>query len=240
LTLHRNIGHFLIMSPHAPRQAQFRKLLLAFSCVLAIAGIWNLMAEAARPSAIKFPGDGILQDAANTRRQAALAARLAVVRGDLWAESFFSYSDLTAAQNGKALEPSTMLHEDLPEGLRALSYAPHRSDVWLLLADLVVRYRMERPSAGAALKMSYYTGSHAPSLTALRLTIAFRSDALDDADVQRFVEGDLRTILGRKPELRPTIVQAYALASAEGRQLIERVTQETDPSFITSLRKPGL
>jgi hypothetical protein len=217
-------------------QPRFRKILLAFAVTLGIADAWTLMSELARPPRIGFP---IIQNypaAAEQRPKAALAARLGLVRGDLWAELFFSFADSIVGRSGRDFGAITTLNEAVPAAQRALAYAPYRSEVWLLLADLTDKYELPNPKSGAALTMSYYTAPYNLTLTPLRLSVATRGDALRDADLQQFVERDLRMILAGKPELRPAIIAAYATASAEGRRLVESVVQEADPSFLASLQ----
>ena len=74
-------------------EAQFRKILLVFAVVLAIAVAWTLISELARAPRIGFPIDQNYQAAADQRWRAALAARVGMVRGDLWAELFFSFAN---------------------------------------------------------------------------------------------------------------------------------------------------
>ena len=79
----------LVSSP----QSKFRKFLLVFASTLGIAGGWILISEMARPPLIGFPTDQDYPAAADQRPRAALAARLGLVRGDLWAALFFSCAD---------------------------------------------------------------------------------------------------------------------------------------------------
>ena len=74
-------------------EAQFRKILMAFAVTLAIAGIWTLFSELGREPRIGFPIDQNYQAAADQRWRAVLAARVGIVRGDLWAELFFSFAN---------------------------------------------------------------------------------------------------------------------------------------------------
>ena len=72
----------------------------------------------------------------------------------------------------------------------ALSEAPHNTDVWLLLAGLSLRFNWATPSPTAALKMSYYTGPSKLTLIPLRLSLAAKSNALSDPEIQQFVQRD--------------------------------------------------
>jgi len=97
-------------------------------------------------------------------------------------------------------------------------------------------YELQTPSAATALTMSYYTAPYNQALTPLRLSVATRGNAVRDAELRQLVEQDLQMIVASKPELRPAVAAAYATASAEGKHVIERVVEETDPSFLTRLK----
>src|SRR5215213_8537828 len=116
-------------------QLLFRKLLMMFAVTLGTAGAWVLMSELARPSRMPLP---IAPNVALTdqRPQAALAAHLGMVRGDLWAELFFLFSDPITSESRRDFGATTTLNEAVPAAHRALTYAPYRSEVWLLLAEM--------------------------------------------------------------------------------------------------------
>jgi hypothetical protein len=229
-------GNFLAPSS-LPNERRVRWILVLFAGTLAAAGAWTLTAELARPPRTGFPVNENYQGAAEYRPQTERAAYLGMVRGDLWAESFFSFADSIFAQSGRDFGAISTLNEALPAAERALAYAPYQSEVWLLLADMAEKYELPNPKSGDALKMSYYTAPYKTSLTPLRLSVATRADTLSDLDLKQFVDRDLRMILAGQPELRPAIVAAYAKASEQGRHLIENVAQEVDISFLDSLRK---
>ena len=217
-------------------EAKFRKILLVFAVFLAIGGAWTLISELARAPRIGFPIDQNYQAAADQRWKAALAARVGMVRGDLWAELFFSFANSILIRGGPDFGAIETLNEALPAARRALVYAPFRSEVWLLLAEMAKDYELQMPSAATALTMSYYTAPYNQALTALRLSLATRGTAVRDAALRQLVEQDLQIILTSKPNLRPAVLAAYATASAEGKHVIESVVEETDPSFLTRLK----
>jgi len=208
-----------------------------FAGALAAAGTWTLTAELARPPRNGFPINVNYQSAAEQRPQLARAAYFGMVRGDLWANLFFSFADSLFTQNDRDFGAIATVNEALPTAERALSYAPYQTAVWLLLSDMAGKYELPKPKSGDALKMSYYTAPYKTSLIPLRLSIAMRSDALGDTELKQFVERDLRMILTAQPEMRPAIVTAYAKASADGRHLVESIAQEVDASFLSSLKK---
>jgi hypothetical protein len=203
---------------------------MAFAVTLAIAGTWTLMSALARAPRIGFPIDQNYQAAADQRWRAALAARVGMVRGDLWAELFFSFASSILIRGG------TTLNEALPAARRALVYTPFRSEVWLLLAGMAKDFELQTPNAATALTMSYYTAPYNQALTPLRLSMATRGNAVRDAALRQLVEQDLQIIFASRPNLRPAVLSAYATASAEGKYVIESVVEATDPSFLTRLK----
>jgi hypothetical protein len=167
--------------------------------------------------------------AADQRWKAALAARVGMVRGDLWAELFFSFANSILIRSGPDFGAIETLNEALPAARRALVYAPFRSEVWLLLAEMAKDYELHAPGAATALTMSYYTAPNNHALTPLRLSMA---NAVRDVGLGQLVARDLQIIFN----LRPAVIAAYATASAEGKHVIETVVEETDPSFLTRLK----
>jgi hypothetical protein len=214
----------------------FPWILLFAVVILTAAAGWQLSSEMVRPSQTGFPVNDDYREAAKHRDQSKLAAWLGMVRGDLFAELFYSYADSLLEQNGRDFGSISTLNEALPAAERALRYAPHQGAVWLLLADMVGRYELAAPDGVAALKMSYYTVPYNAALTATRLSVATRTNALSDADISQFVDRDLRMILTTHPQLRPAIVTAHASASTQGKHFIERIVGDVDASFLASLR----
>jgi hypothetical protein len=162
------------------------------------------------------------------------AARLASVRGDLWAESALTYAALLwpDSEGGSAL-----LANDA-RGIveRAAAYAPYDSGVWLLAASLGARLKWPESDPASALKMSYYTGPNEIDVIPLRLVTATQSAAAADNDIQRFLERDVRMILRRWPELKPALVAAYQDADPRTKRLLEGAVAENDPAFLPTMR----
>ena len=114
----------MAVSSPAVTQAGFRKLLLIFAVTLGTAGAWILTSELARWPRIGFPVHHNDSDA-DQRAKASLAAQLELVRGDLWAELFFSFSDFILGPSGRDFGPT--VNEALPAAQRALAYPEVRS-----------------------------------------------------------------------------------------------------------------
>jgi hypothetical protein len=215
-------------------RAAFRLSAMIFAAILGLLSLWLLAAALVRPTLPYFLTDAAAAKAAAAQRdRAGAAAQIGFVRGDLWAD----YAMALAAQlpqaierGGSAAPPSADEHARAAAE-RAARLAPHDSRVWLLLAG-------ERASgdAAGALRMSYFTGPNEPALTPLRLLIAARSNAIADPDLQILVGQEIRTVVTRKPDLKPSILVAYRNASPEGRRFIEAKVGELDPTLLGAVR----
>jgi len=223
-------------------ETHFRAAIVLFAGVSGLLALWILAAQLSVTSVYKLPSTPNAAAVAKIhRRDAALAANLGVIRGDLWAQSAFTYADLFWENTGIGSANSSN-DNALSAGMarrrieKALSYAPHRSDVWLLLAALSSRLNLPNLDPASALKMTFYTGPSETALIPLRLLVAARSTALNDPDVQQFVRRDIRMILLRMPALKPAIQAAYHEANSANRRTIESAVNELDPGFVQQLR----
>jgi hypothetical protein len=214
----------------------FRHLMLAFALILAIQSVWIVLPEAISPGAIHLPLDGEAAAAAKLQRPRAWwAALLGFVRGDLWADIAFTYADLIQTQNPDANQQTARAMTE-----RALIYSPHRADVWLLLALLFSHRDGSQAKLAAALKMSYYTGANEIYLVPWRIFASVSSSALDDTELQDMVRRDIRMIITREPELKPTLIAVYNNASASNKKFMENAIGEVDPQFLASvIKKPN-
>ena len=198
---------------------------------------WILAAEALRP-AIAFTTDAQSAVANYAQRDAAItAARVGVVRGDLWSEAAFAYGG-TLWNQGKATPNAGMPPFNRTQELteRAIAHAPHDSRLWLLLAVNYFRFDWLNERAAAALRMSYYTGSSLMTVVPQRMVLAMQSRALQDGDFQDLVRHDIRIALAHKPELMSALSAAYDNAPPSGREFMERTLAEFDPSALATVR----
>src|SRR5262245_9195240 len=118
---------------------------------------------------------------------------------------------------------------------RALLFAPHNARIWLALANLDSKFDGLNEKASAALRMYFYTRPSEGALLPARLQLALSLPAISDKDFQQLVAHDLRTIVTRRPELKPAISNAYQNASPEGQQFIRDALKDLDPNFLSTL-----
>ena len=214
----------------------FRSTVLVFAFVLACQAIWILTAEFARPSRVDLSEKSQSAAIAN-RKAAALAASLGFVRGDLWAEYALTYFDLFSpnGREGVTGQPLKTIEQAAAVAERALTLAPHDARIWLVIAGADSRLTNSH-KADAALRMSYYTGANETELIPLRLLLAVNSEGLIENDLQQLVRHDIRTIITRKPELKPAISAAYRDAPALGQRFLEDTLKQIDPAMLDKLR----
>jgi hypothetical protein len=221
-------------SHDAPRYIKFRVVMMLFAVLLGAEAVWLLLPEYYQVGIYQVPTDAAAAaKAAKQRPDAALAARTAAVRGDLWGEYAYTYANLLWS-NGTS-------DSDLPKSLNlawssiedALEYAPEQPGAWLLLAGLGRAPALQSADRLNALKMSYYTGPSEHELASLRLWIAARLMDSSDAELQQMMRRDLRLLVSSHETA--AIASAYADAPAAGKRFIEQSLNELDPSALGSL-----
>jgi hypothetical protein len=216
----------------------FRVGVTVLAVLLAIEALWILSAEVLRPRLASFPAAAAAAVTPSERDRAELAAKIGLVRGDLWADYAMTLMPQLPQEiaRGGTVASSRPAEVARAAAQRAASLAPHDSRIWLLLAAVASELDRRGRESEGALRMSYYTGPNELALMPLRLSIAARSNAIGDADLQLLVGQEIRTILTRKPELKPWIVLAYRNASPEGKAFFESTVGALDPVLLTALR----
>jgi len=221
------------MNPNTSTKTWLRVALTLFGVFLSAQAAWILLAERHRLNHIRLPVDGKTATIALAEQdKIKQAASLAVVRGDLWAESAFTYGNLLWLDAGDQLNT-----EALKTLTRALRYSPHRGDVWLMFAALANKYKWSGYQPSLLLKMSYYTAPNELALLPLRLDVSLHAKgAIDDAELKDMVRRDISVILTRAPALKPALVAAYRSALPQGKVFAERVISEIDPGYLGVVR----
>jgi hypothetical protein len=214
-----------------PSHRAFRFAISLFATLLSIQGVWLLLAELSRPNIYRLPTDAASGAAAQSKRiDATRAAMLGAIRGDLWAESAFTYADLMWDDVGGDIN----LAQARLSLERALTDKPDQSSAWLLLAGLASRYQLPSIDVKEAVRMSYYTGPSELELMSLRLWIALKSDAFSDIELRDIISREVRMLFTR--EQKSAMVAVYNAASSVGRRFIEQTIREIDPSAAETLR----
>ncbi len=221
------------MNPNTSTKTWLRVALTLFAVFLSAQAAWILLAERHRLNHIRLPVDGKTATIALAEQdKIKQAASLAVVRGDLWAESAFTYGSQLWLDAGDQLNT-----EALKTLTRALRYSPHRGDVWLMFAALANKYKWSGYQPSLLLKMSYYTAPNELALLPLRLDVSLHAKGMiDDAELKDMVRRDISVILTRAPALKPALVAAYKSALPQGKAFAERVISEIDPGYLGVVR----
>ena len=80
---------------YEPSHLRFRLITLLFAVLLSAQSIWLVAAELSRSDIDELPTNANSADAAAAQRDAATrAAEIGVIRGDLWAQSAFTFASL--------------------------------------------------------------------------------------------------------------------------------------------------
>jgi len=214
-----------------------RTAIFTFAIVLGLQAGWILATELSRRATI-IDSASVEEGAADSAYQmaASRAARFGLVRGDLWAESALSFVNLspTGFSGRIDLSRSETVEKVRTKAEQALRYSPHDARIWLVLATLDSQFNPRDSRVAALLRMSYYTGANEIELTPLRLLVLARSDALTNDDLKQLVYRDIRNVITRAPQLKYTIITAYREASPVGRQLLNQILAELDPTLLSS------
>ncbi len=223
------------IATYAPPHKAFRLGTLVFAALLGAQCIWLLLAQLSRPGIDHLPTEAqAAVQGVGQRNDAIWAAWIGAIRGDLWAESAFTYADLLWANPNTDPQQKAALEGVRASLDKALGYAPLQANAWLMLAGLEERYPAPNSDPAPALKMSYYTGPSERPLIPLRVRIVARLNALDDIEIQQFIRRDLGFLLAQQQ--KPFIAEAYAAASPAGKKFIEQAVGEIDPAYLALLR----
>jgi hypothetical protein len=212
--------------------------LLAFASILAMQAIWIILAEYYHQHRIHLPMDPEASHIASQEHEnASQAAALAMFRGDLWAESAFTHSDLLWKEPATVSAANENVRKETQMDIEhALRYAPHRGDVWLMLAAMADRYNWQDYQPNSLLKMSYFTAPSDLSLFPLRIKVSLRANAIQDPEIQDMIRRDIRVVVTKSPALKPALATAYRSSSVEGKAFLDRTISEIDPVYLAVIR----
>jgi hypothetical protein len=219
-----------------------RGIVLIFASVLGMQAVWLVTADLIRPRLPYFPQDKASEQRAWAARSATLtAASIGWIRGDLWTDAAMVLSsglaNATAEQHEPQMRPQR--NEARAVAQRAARLSPHDSRAWLLLAALDSRFDWPSRDDANRLKMSYFTGPNELDLAPMRIRIAVHSSAITDAELQNLVGQEIRSIVLRHQDLKPSLLTAYRDGSPEGKEFLEATIADLDKSFLATLRAGG-
>ena len=215
----------------------FRAVTLSCSAILGLQALWLLTVEVVRPKISYFPATKAGLSAAVTHSFAAgIAAEIGVLRGDVYTEYAITQGAefLPDVEGTKGTAPHRAVEEARTVASHAAALAPSDPRTWLLLAE-VASHDSSPQDISEILKMSYYTGPNAVALMPERLTLAVRTAAIKDPDLQDLVSREIRTIVTRRPDLRPALFKAYGEASSEGREFIDSRIRNLDQNLYLAM-----
>jgi hypothetical protein len=219
----------------------FRTNILIVAGILAVQAAWLVSVEFIRPIMPYFPQDKASEEQASGSRSAAItAASIGWARGDLWTDAAVALSSGLISDVASEGDPQMTLPRDQGRLMaqRAAKLAPHDSRNWLLLAALDSRFDLPSEIANR-LKMSYFTGPNDPALTPLRIRVATRSTAIIDTELQSLVAEEIRTVILRRKDEIPSLLEAYRGGSLEGKQFIEATVDDLDKNLLATIRGGG-
>ena len=215
--------------------SKFRISILLFAALLGLQSVWLLSSELSRTDVVALPTNASAATAAaKERNRAAWAAAIGAIRGELWAQSAFTYADLMFGETEESADGVRKLKRARASLEHALNEAPAQPAVWLLRAELGARYPSLHFNTAEALKMSYYIGPSERELIPMRLRLAALSGTISDVELLPSIRRDLRLLLARKQQ--SAIVDAYAAASPSGKRFIEQILGDIDRAAVESLR----
>jgi hypothetical protein len=212
-----------------PRQRKFRLASGVFALFLAVQACWILI-----PSFYLSRGSSsALVSAAARNDNLDKAASIARVRGDLWGKSALAHAAF-AEEDGAVSPDSDWIRDQL---IKALVYAPYQPKIWLKFAQLTDRFKWTGYNNLALLKMVYYTGASEIDVVPSRTKLALRLDgAVADFELRDMLKRDVELILRQRPELTPSLVEAYNSATPAGRALAASVIARLEPGLLSTLR----
>jgi hypothetical protein len=207
---------------------------LAAAAILSWFALATMLSEALTPQSSGLPPRAA--PSANAASADWLEAAVPL-RGDLLADLAWAHA-MPLFRPGPPPASKDLLEERetaLKLTRESLSYAPHISRTWLLLA-MLRNLQPATGSVGEALKMSYLTAPADTDLVPDRLSLLAASDALDDTDILDLARGDIRLVLTHRRDLKDAIIRAYNGGSAKGRAFIQETTRALDPDFAATMQ----
>lgn len=204
-----------------------RNMLLGVTVFSLLLGSWSLMS-----GMLAMPLDAAAAAHA-ARTGSPWAARVALVRGDLWASDALAHLSVDVSGNVTPPQNAIERAKVAKETEDALALAPLRSDLWLLLSAL-------RPTPAMAadddvLQMAYLVGGGKREELHSRLARAVQSPALQSDSLRTFVQTDIAIALGKMPKAREFLQATYTSIPPVNRPVFIAMVKATDPDAASRL-----
>ena len=218
---------------------KFRVAAIVVAVLAAAYAFTSLFSETFSPRQPALPADPSKIARQTIGPTAQWAVTVSPFRADLEANYASTVALMALRPDNQALSVADAQRnaDSQEEVKRVLKAAPYNSELWLLLALLQTQHKSGGRQIIEALKMSYFTAPNDAQLMPLRLYTAALSDALADPDLKELASGDVRLMLIRQPDLKPSVLFAYRRGSSIGRAFLEDTVQSIDPDFFSVLRK---
>jgi hypothetical protein len=219
-------------------KARIHDPILILSIILALLGVWMSVPGLLIGSGRTSPEDaGRLAQSRLGPTRAVAAARIALIRGDLWATAVEILRKTVRTSAGRAeSEVSESAKERLSSACRhALSLAPVSPRLWAICAP----YCGDRGASNCVsryIEMSYFTGPYSLESMPDRLRTAMSIDFGLASDLKMLVAADINFILRREPALKPDLVASYSSALSGNKAAIFAQIREVDPAFAATFR----
>jgi hypothetical protein len=217
---------------------RLRTALLVLGIFLGVSSVWMLVPDLLSPNATGLPLDRKAAEAAAAHRtRTVLAAQIAAIRGDLWANAAFTGAQYMWTERLTNLDKtsSEQLAKSMSYAQTALALAPINGAAWLFLAMLPDASPKADSRIATLLEMSYFTAPSAPELAPWRIKRAITSTALANKDIQEFIKSDIREILNRPAEIQQGIIAAYRGALPQNQPIFESLVADVDPAWVQLL-----
>jgi hypothetical protein len=210
--------------------------LFAFLILMFLGGFSfsNLAAEFLRPIPASLPSRTSAAPTAEQISSARKASAIAPFRSDLKADYAVAFADQTLKSEYVRGAPAEETAQNTVKS--ALKIGPHDSRMWLILALLQTQSNLGDSLIAESLKMSYLTGPNRADLIPIRLDTVTLHQSLNDGDLRELARGDVRIVLTKLPDQRPTLVSDYLRGSSVGKTFLEESARMFDPKFADSLR----
>jgi hypothetical protein len=218
---------------------RFRVAAIVVAVLMAVYALTSVFSETFSPRQPALPADPSEIATQTIGPTAQLAVTISPFRADLEANYAATVALMALRPDNQAPSAAdAQANADSQEEVkRVLKAVPHNSELWLLLALLRTQHKSAGRQIAEALKMSYFTAPNDPQLMPLRLYAVAFSDAVSDPDLKELARGDVRLMLIRQPDLKPSVLFAYRHGSTLGKTFLEDAAQSIDPEFVSVLRK---